>query len=95
MLAAGLEGIEKEYPLPDPIERNIYEMGEEERRSLGVGTLPENLHDATLLAEKSELLKRTLGEHVFSKLIENKKVEWNKFKAQVTQWELEQYLPIL
>ena len=95
MLAAGLKGIENEYPLPDPIERNVYEMGEEERQSLGIGQLPENLHDATLLAEKSELLKDTLGEHVFSKLIENKKAEWNRFKAQVTQWELEQYLPIL
>jgi len=95
MLAAGLDGIENEYPLPDPIERNIYEMDEGERRRLGVKTLPENLHDATLLAEKSKLLKKTLGEHVFSKLIENKRGEWNKFKAQVTQWELEQYLPIL
>jgi glutamine synthetase len=95
MLAAGLKGIENEYPLPDPIERNVYEMGEEERQSLGIGQLPENLHDATLLAEKSELLKDTLGEHVFSKLIENKKAEWNRFKAQVTQWEIEQYLPIL
>ena len=95
MLAAGLKGIENEYPLPDPIERNVYEMSEEERQSLGIGQLPENLHDATLLAEKSELLKDTLGEHVFSKLIENKKSEWNRFKAQVTQWELEQYLPVL
>ena len=95
MLAAGLKGIENEYPLPDPIERNVYEMGEEERQSLGIGQLPENLHDATLLAEKSELLKDTLGEHVFSKLIENKKAEWNRFKAQVTQWEIEQYLPVL
>ena len=95
MLAAGLDGIENEYPLPDPIERNIYEMDEGERRRLGVKTLPENLHDATLLAEKSKLLKKTLGEHVFSKLIENKRGEWNRFKAQVTQWELEQYLPIL
>ncbi len=95
MLAAGLEGIEHEYPLPEPVERNIYEMTEEERQTLGIGTLPENLHDATLLASKSELLKNTLGEHVFTKLIENKKVEWNRFKAQVTQWELDQYLPIL
>ena len=95
MLAAGLEGIENEYPLPDPIERNVYEMGPEERKKLGIGTLPENLHDATLLASRSKLLRRVLGEHVFTKLIENKQVEWNSFKAQVTQWELDQYLPIL
>ena len=95
MLAAGLEGIENKYPLPDPIERNVYEMTEEERLALNIGTLPENLHDAILLAEKSEILKRTLGDHVFGKLIDNKKAEWNKFKAQVTEFELEQYLPIL
>jgi glutamine synthetase len=95
MLAAGLEGIVNDYPVPDPVERNVYEMSEEERQAAGIGTLPENLHDATLLAEKSELLRKTLGDHVFTKLIENKKVEWNRFKAQVTQWELDQYLPVL
>jgi glutamine synthetase len=62
---------------------------------LQIGTLPEDLHDAILLAEKSELLKKTLGDHVFGKLIDNKKSEWNKFKAQVTEFELEQYLPVL
>lgn len=95
MLAAGLEGIEKQYPLPDPVERNIYEMSVEERQALGIGQLPENLHEAIQAAEKSELLKSTLGEHVFSKLIENKNAEWNDFKAQVTQWELDKYLPVL
>lgn len=95
MLAAGLEGIKNEYPLPEPIERNVYEMTEEERKELHIGTLPEDLHDAILLAEKSKLLKNTLGDHVFGKLIDNKKAEWNKFKAQVTEFELEQYLPVL
>ena len=95
MLAAGLEGIVNDYPVPDPVERNVYEMSEEERQAAGIGTLPENLHDATLLAEKSEVLRKTLGDHVFTKLIQNKKVEWNRFKAQVTQWELDQYLPVL
>jgi glutamine synthetase len=95
MLAAGLEGIEKGYPLPDPIEQNIFAMTEEERASLGIETLPENLHDAIRLAEKSEILKKTLGTHVLAKLIENKESEWDRFKAQVTQWELMQYLPVL
>ncbi len=95
MLAAGLDGIENKLTLPEPVESNIYEMSEEERISLGIGQLPENLHEATLLAARSDLLKRTLGEHVFSKLIENKKAEWNRFKQQVTQWELDNYLPIL
>jgi glutamine synthetase len=95
MLAAGLDGIEKKYTLPEPVERNVYEMTEAERLKQKITTLPENLHEAILLAERSELMRETLGEHVFIKLIENKKAEWNKFKAQVTQFELEQYLPVL
>ncbi|MBI3945221.1 MAG: glutamine synthetase, partial [Armatimonadetes bacterium] len=95
MLACGLEGIEKEYPLEDPVERNVYEMTEAEREALGIQVLPENLHEAILLAEQSDLLRRALGDHVFEKLIENKKIEWNRFKAQVTTWELEEYLPVL
>jgi len=95
MLAAGLEGIKNKYPLPEPVERNVYEMSPEERAELGVGQLPENLHDAIAAAEKSDLLRETLGEHVFPKLIENKKAEWDRFKAQVTVWELDEYLPIL
>jgi len=95
MLAAGLEGIKNEYPVPDPVERNVYEMTPEERKNLGIGQLPEDLHDAIMLAERSDLLRQTLGDHVFTKLIQNKKVEWDRFKAQVTQYEIEQYLPIL
>lgn len=95
MLAAGLEGIEKEYELEAPIEENVYEMSAEERAERGITTLPESLHDAILLAEKSELVKRTLGEHTFEKLIENKKIEWDKYRTQVTDFELREYLPIL
>ncbi len=95
MLACGLEGIEKQYPLGDPVESNVYEMSSEEREARGIRTLPENLHEAIRLAEQSELLRRTLGDHVFEKLIENKKIEWDRFKMQVTTWELEQYLPVL
>ncbi|MDH7567976.1 MAG: type I glutamate--ammonia ligase [Armatimonadota bacterium] len=95
MLACGLEGIEKEYPLPDPVERNVYEMTEQERLAAGISTLPGDLNEAIMLAEKSDLLRRTLGDHVFEKLIENKKIEWDRFRAHVTTWELEQYLPVL
>lgn len=95
MLAAGLEGIEKNYKLQDPYEGNIYELPEDKKEELGIRTLPEDLYEAIKMAEKSELLRRTLGGHVFEKLIENKKVEWARFKAQVTSFELEQYLPIL
>jgi glutamine synthetase len=95
MLSAGLAGIENNYPLPAPVERNVYEMTDEERRNAGIETLPESLHEAIMVAEKSELLKKVLGEHVIKKLIANKKAEWNRFKAQVTPFELEEYLPVL
>jgi len=95
MLAAGLEGIEKKYELRPPVERNVYEMTEEEREKEGIGTLPESLFEAIQLTEKSELVRKTLGDHVFSNLIENKKIEWERYRIQVTQYELDEYLPIL
>ena len=95
MLAAGLEGIEKDYELQDPYEGNIFDLPDDKKEGLGIRKLPEDLYEAIKMAEKSELLRRTLGGHVFEKLIENKKVEWARFKAQVTSYELEHYLPIL
>lgn len=95
MLAAGLEGIEKGYKLREPIERNIYEMTEEERIKEGIETLPESLYEAITITEKSELVRRTLGDHIFYKLIENKKIEWNRHRIRVTTEEIKDYLPIL
>ena len=95
MLAAGLDGIEQEYELREPVERNVYEMTQTERDEMGIGTLPENLYEAIQLAEESELLKKALGDHVFTNLIESKHIEWERYRAQVTEYELEQYLPIL
>ncbi|MGB9597104.1 MAG: glutamine synthetase family protein [Candidatus Poribacteria bacterium] len=95
MLAAGLEGIEKGYKLDPPVERNVYEMTEKERMELGIKTLPASLAEAIALAEKSELVQRTLGDHIFEKLIENKKMEWNRYRVQVTKYEIDEYLPIL
>ncbi len=95
MLAAGLDGIEKGMIPPDPIEENVYEMSEEERRERGVETLPSNLLEAVEVAEKSELVRNALGDHIFKAFIENKKKEWDQFRVQVTQYELTRYLPIL
>lgn len=95
MLAAGLEGIEKGYPLRDPIERNVYEMTEEERKRYKIESLPEDLYEAIKVAEKSELVRRALGDHVFHQFIENKKIEWERYRARVTDYELEQYFSIL
>ncbi|MFC1954777.1 glutamine synthetase family protein [Chloroflexota bacterium] len=95
MLAAGLEGIEKGYEAPEPIEENVYEMSEEERRKRGIDTLPGNLWEALKLTEKSELVRKALGDHVLDAFIKNKKVEWDLYQTQVTEYELNRYLPIL
>jgi glutamine synthetase len=95
MLAAGLEGIEKGYEVPEPVEENVYEMTEEERQERGIGILPDSLLEAIQLAEKSELVRKALGEHVFEAFIQNKKIEWGQYRAQVTEYELKKYLPIL
>jgi len=95
MLAAGLEGIEKGYELPDPVEESVYEMTEEERKKRGIGTLPSSLYEAIQLLEKSQLMRKTLGEHVFYALLENKKKEWDEYRIRVTEYEIERYLPVL
>jgi glutamine synthetase len=95
MLAAGLEGMEKGYPLRDPVERNVYEMGEAERKRCKIDSLPEDLYEAIKVTEKSDLVKRALGDHVFHQFIENKMIEWERYRARVTDYELEQYFSIL
>ena len=95
MLAAGLEGIEKGYELPDPVEQNVYEMSNEERTKRGIRTLPASLSEAIQLTEKSAIVRKALGEHVFNAFIKNKWIEWDQYKTQVTEYELKRYLPIL
>jgi len=95
MLAAGLEGVEREYELPDPVEENVFEMSEKERIRRGIGTLPGSLWEAILLTKDSDLVRRCLGDHVFSSFIRNKEIEWANYRSQVTDYELKRYLPIL
>ena len=95
MLAAGLKGIEENIDPGEPVERNIYEMSEKERSDLGIDSLPEDLWEAIKLAEKSDLLRECLGDHVFNSLIRDKKIEWEKYRAVVTEYELENYLSVL
>jgi len=95
MLAAGLDGVEKEYSCPDPVEENVHEMSEEERWERGIARLPDSLWEAIDLAEGSDLLRRCLGERLFHSLLSNKKIEWSNYRRQVTDYELKRYLPIL
>jgi glutamine synthetase len=95
LLAAGLEGIEKGYELPEPMEKNLYHLSPDERRRLGIEELPETLGEAIELAAESELVLKTLGEHTFTRFVEIKRQEWDDYRSQLSQWELERYLPIL
>lgn len=95
MLAAGLEGIEKKYKLPKPMEKNLYELSESERDELRIEALPDNLGEAIEITSNSELVKKTLGDHVFKRFVELKRIEWEDYRIQVTQYELDKYLAVL
>ena len=95
LLQAGLEGIERGYELPEPMEKNLYHLSPDERRRLGIEQLPETLGEAIEVTAESELVLRTLGEHIFNRYIEIKRQEWEDYRVQVTPWELERYLSIL
>ncbi|MBM3264516.1 MAG: glutamine synthetase [candidate division Zixibacteria bacterium] len=95
VLAAGLEGIEKAYHLGNPADRNVHEMSEQERKRLKIRELPRDLNEALKLAQQSKLLRKALGNYLCEKLIENKRQEWERYRTQVTDYELETYLPLL
>jgi glutamine synthetase len=92
MLAAGLAGIEEGYDLPPEATNNIFEMTAEERAVENIGALPQSLSESLDVMENSELVAKTLGEHVFDFFIRNKRAEWDSYKEQVTPWELDRYL---
>jgi len=95
MLAAGLEGIEQGYELPPSVEPNIYKMNAEQRDAIGLGALPNNLYEAITATQESELVRRTLGEHVFERFVTNKLNEWYEYREQVTDWEVRKYFSLL
>ncbi len=95
MLAAGLDGIKNKLALSKPVEADIYEMDYLERKAKKIETLPGSLLEAVEEAEKSKLLREALGQHVFEKFIENKRIEWDSYRTQVTDYEVKRYLPIL
>jgi glutamine synthetase len=95
LLHAGLEGIEQGYPIPEPVEQDVYTMSESERDKLGIESIPGSLNEAIALMEKSELVRQALGNHIFEKFIQNKKIEWEAYRSQVHSYELERYLAVL
>jgi glutamine synthetase len=95
LLHAGLEGIEKGYELPPPMEQNLYHLTAEQRRERGIVALPETLGEAIDELSTSELARRALGQHIFDRYVEIKRKEWDDYRVQLTQWEMERYLSVL
>jgi len=103
MLSAGLDGIKNQLELPEPVEENIYQMSSARQKKQGIQVLPRNLEEAIKLAEKSSLVKETLGDHIFHKFLANKQKEIDDYKKnvpdeydkQVSPYEISRYLPFL
>ncbi len=95
MLHAGLDGIENGYELEAPMEQNLFDLSHDERKRMGITALPGSLGEAITTAEDSEFMLKALGEHVFTRLIDLKRREWDRYRLQISPWELEEYLPVL
>ena len=91
-LAAGLDGIKNKLEVPASVDCNIFEMTEEERKEAGIEILPDNLYDAIKYLNEDKFICGVLGEHITTKYTEAKLKEWDDYKTQVTQWELDEYL---
>jgi len=92
MLAAGLDGIEKGMKLADPVEESLFEMTPERVLEKGIQELPGSLGEAVDAMEQDEVIAEALGDHVFSHYVAAKREEWNEYKTQVSEWELDRYL---
>ncbi|MEM4554597.1 MAG: type I glutamate--ammonia ligase [Candidatus Anstonellaceae archaeon] len=95
MLAAGLDGIRRNLQPPAPVEEKVYGYEEEKRRSLGIGTLPGSLAEASSEFASDKVLLDAMGEHVSTYLLKIQKKDWDEYKAQVTPWEKKRYFGVL
>lgn len=95
MCASGLKGIKEKTSPPEPVEKDIYHLTPEERKHLGIDSLPGNLGHALSLMENSDLVKETLGAHLFEHFLHIKTAEWDEYRTKVSEWEIENLLPIL
>ena len=91
-LAAGLDGIRNQMEPPESVDVNIFAMGEDEIKARGIAQLPETLGEALEAFKGSQFAREVLGEHIYTKYLKAKEAEWKKFRAEVTDWEVEEYL---
>lgn len=92
ILQAGLDGIKNKLEAPAPVDQNIYEMNREEREAVGIEDLPSTLYTAIKAMREDGLMKEALGEHIYRQFVRSKGIEWDMYRLQVSEWEIEQYL---
>jgi glutamine synthetase len=92
MIAAGLDGVERGLELGEPVEESVFEMDEVRLKEKGIRELPGTLAEAIEELEKDPVICEALGDHVLSHFVEAKRAEWNEYRMQVTQWEIDRYL---
>ena len=81
--------------MPPPVDGNVFEMTDDQRKAKGIKTLPGSLFEAISLAEGSDILRLALGDRVMDTLLTNKRIEWERYRSQVTDYEIKEYLPML
>ncbi len=91
-LAAGLDGVAGSLVPPDPVNKNIFAMSHRERRKYRIDELPRDLHEALDCLERDDVVRDALGDHIYSRFVEAKRVEWSEYSATVTKWEIDNYL---
>ena len=92
MLATGLAGIKQKLEISKPIEENIYEMNDNQRKLKKIKTLPDSLGAAISVYEKSKIAELSLGEHIFERLLDSRKKDWDEYRIRISEWETEKYL---
>jgi glutamine synthetase len=95
MLKAGLEGIQEKLMPPPPVEENVYDFSDEKLKEMSIDSLPGSLMEALGELERDDLLRETLGEQTYEAFVRAKKTEWDQYRTQVSQWEIDQYLTLL
>ena len=91
-LAAGIDGIKNKIQPDTELRENVFELTEQDKKRLGIESLPADLHEAVECLKSDDFIREILGEHIYNKYIEAKEAEWNDYRAAVTQWEIDEYL---
>ncbi len=92
MIAAGLDGVDKGMTLAEPVEESLFEMDAARIAEKGIRELPGTLGEALDELERDEVIRDALGDHIFNHYVDAKRSEWDEYRTQVSDWEVERYL---